>query len=509
MLNDNTARGGQADPVDSAVAVDNFGGDAAPDTKRADLPAKEGTDIAGVAPLRKADDSDPRAFVGGDVSNGGAGTTGGLGDASRPGDVPDNSADHPAERPALAVEVGTLIAWAALACLLTLVNRYAGAVVPLPPYGTLAGHLLAVLYLAPLLLSLLQTARCAVVLPVSAPFLFVSGAILSLPSLLVVFLTLTRADLPLVTYFYNALPPPLQTVLNNFLGPIGLSLLGAAIGRVIRHPNTLLAAAGFSIFFDIVVVTMGTVAQLMRSGSNLIASVSVGAGAPAAALPGAPQVKLPEPISGVTIGPADVLFLALFLAAVHFLRRTWKEAPEGYVERSWRETLYWMYGLLLLALVLVEIFSLPIPALVPMGVAVLIANARLAAFTPTERRDLVIGGVFALFCAVGIIWWARRTVPPRPPELGIQLARDNRTGAVFIARVLPNSPAAKGGILERDLLLSVNGQSLQELVTTPQEFDRAMANSPRDGLIVRVLRRGERNPRELRLPPALFGERSQ
>jgi hypothetical protein len=411
-------------------------------------------------------------------------------------DAPPSPIEEDASESVL-LQIGSLIAWASLACLLTLINRYAGGFVPLPKYPSVAGHLLATLYLAPLLLALVQTARIAVKLPLSSPFLFIVGLLLALPALSVVFITLTRTEIPTLTYFYNILPPPLQSVINNFLGPIGLSLMGAALGRIIRHPNTLLAAAGFSIFFDIVVVTMGTVAQLMRSGSNLIAAVSVGAGAAPRALPGAPQVKLPDPISGVTIGPADVLFIALFLSSVYFLRRTWTDVSIADREKSWRETLYWMYGLLLLALVLVEVLGLPIPALVPMGIAVLLGNARLAAFTPTEKRDLVIGGCFAIFCAGLMVLWAQRAVPPALPDPGFQLAQDGRTGQVFLMEIQPKSPSAQAGLQNGDILLAINGILIKNF--TNEDQLQALDKAREKGMVLRIQRRGEAKPRDVKL----------
>jgi len=75
-------------------------------------------------------------------------------------------------------------------------------------------------------------------------------------------------------------PPPLwlAATANGLFLPAAAALAGAAIGRVIRHPNTLLAGAGFAVFFDIVVVTMGTVAVLLQKSPHVIASASVGGG---------------------------------------------------------------------------------------------------------------------------------------------------------------------------------------------------------------------------------------
>jgi hypothetical protein len=405
-------------------------------------------------------------------------------------------------RPAAASEprvafaaVAEMIAWAAFACILTLINRFASLVVPLPPPGSLAGNLLAIVYLAGLLLALLHTARVAVSLPLRTRFLVAVGLVLSLPSLLIVFATLTKTDSPLLRVFYSILPMPLQAFLNNFLGPIGLSFLGAAIGRLIKHPNTLIAGAGFAIFFDIVVVTMGTVAQLMKSGSNLIAAVSVGAGAQIPAGPGGgPIIKLPDPISSVTIGPADVLFIALFLSSVYMMGL------------SKRATFAWMYVLLLGALVVVQTNFLPswlpgIPALVPMGVAVLVANFRHAAFTRTERRDLVIGCIFAVFCACLMILWARRNITPPPPPHGLMMSRvGSATGPIYVVRIQRQSAAARAGIRPGDMLVAVNGASVRNLTAEEFEAQWAEANKPGGkGLVLRIQRRGNPQPLEFTL----------
>lgn len=387
--------------------------------------------------------------------------------------------------------VAALVGWAALAGFLTLVNRFAGYYVPLPPYNSFTGHLLAMVYLCTLLLSLLNTARAAVSLPLSTAFLTVAGLALSLPSLAVLGATLLQLNIPALTHFYAVIGPVMQAFVNNFVGPVGLCFLGAAIGRVIKHPNTLLAGAGFAIFFDIVVVTMGTVRQLMNSGSNLIAAVSVGAGAAPTAPPvGAPHFKIPDPISGVTIGPADVLFIALFLSSVWQMRL------------SSRSTFAWMFVLLGLALILVETIGLPIPALAPMGIAVLIANARHAAFTRTEKRDLAIGAVFAVFCAALMVIGARRFVPAAPlppPRIGFAY-RPTPQGFLEITGVMPGSPAARAGLQTGDLVEAVNGVPMRLL--TAQTFAEQRNEARSNGLVLRVRRTGDIKGHDVKIAPA-------
>lgn len=380
-------------------------------------------------------------------------------------------------------DILSLGVWALLAFALTLCNQFIGAVVPLPSYTSFAGHLLAILYLAALLLALMETAQSAARLPQqSASFLLIAGVLLAFPMGTVLLLRSQK------------LFPPLWLFLtaNNLFLPIAAALVGAGIGRVIRHPNTLLAGAGFAIFFDIVVVTMGTVAQLMKSGSNLIASVSVGAGSslPAAGSAAATMlrpVKQHPILSGVTIGPADVLFLALFLSAVALLRL------------SRRATFAWMYLLLVTALVIVETTGLPIPALAPMGIAVLIANARHAAFTRSEKYALGYGSVFAVICAALIIVGAQRLVPTPPPRFGFALGRATPTGPFIITGIVPGSTAEKAGLRPGDGIFAIDGALSSGI--TPERLDELLLQGRRSGMTLRIRRRGEAASRDISLKP--------
>ncbi len=369
-----------------------------------------------------------------------------------------------------------LLLWAAAACALTLINRFAGYFVPIPLFGSLAGNLLAIPYLLILLFTLLKMGQAAARLPFSAPFLLMAGVLLGAP-----------VGVTLLLQNMKIFPPPwLFLTANNLFLPVAAALVGTGVGRVIKHPNTLLAAAGFSIFFDIVVVTMGTVAVLMKSNSNLIAAVSVGAGAlppPSGAAGGV--LKRFDPISAVTIGPADVLFIALFLSAVYQLNL------------SRRATFAWMFSLLGIALVIVQTISLPIPALAPMGIAVLIANLSHAAFTAQEKRDLKIGAAFAVFCAVIMVIGARTLLapPPPPPSLGVRVGRaqgpEGQPGPLVITGIKPESPAAIAGLKPGDAIVSINGSPAtdDQFVTGRSEIRE------RGGMTLTILRPGETKPR--------------
>jgi|GEM_PF-840823 len=382
----------------------------------------------------------------------------------------------PQERGSPALEV---ILSALAACVCTLINRFIGLVAPLPPEASLWRHGLALAYLGALLLALLQMTRAAARLPNSTPALALVGCLLGAP--MGVLLLVQRMEV---------LPPTwLLLTANNFFLPIGAALLGAAVGRIVRHPNTLLAAAGFSIFFDIVVVTMGTVAALTQAQSNIIAAVSVGAG------PSVPMAKSYPILSGVTIGPADVLFLALFLSSVWMLRL------------SWRATAGWMYGLLLLALVVVESGILPswlpgIPALVPMGVAVLVANWRHRAFTAQEKRDLVIGTAFALACAAAIVVISRRAVSATPQPIGIRILRVPTGEHALVIAVLPNSRADRAGVKPRDIVLRLNRKPIKGMPQEEfEEYNRVLREGGEKGIRLLLQSPGEGNRELVFAPP--------
>ena len=386
----------------------------------------------------------------------------------------------------------SFLAYSLAAGLLTLVNRYAGQLVPIPAAGTPLAHAVSLAYLGLLLFVLMRAAHASARFTVSIGFQVAAGLALAFPVFISIFSGLGAAVISApfqgLSATLDALPDMVRFLTSNLLGPIGMILLGTGFGRLFRHPNTLLAGAAFAVFFDIIVVTMGTVAQLMKRGSDVIAAVSVGANGSGAAPMGRlgfPHGHPIPPLSTVTIGPADVLFIGVFLAAVVALRL------------SPRATFAWMFSLLLFALILVDTTGLPVPALAPMGIAVLIANGRFAAFTRTERRDLWIGAAFALLCAALMIGGARRLLPTPPPRFGFLMGHRTRNGPLEVVRVKPGSPADKAGLRLGDEVLAVGGTPAALLTDATLE----QARDASGGLTLRIHRDPEPTPRDLVLRP--------
>ncbi|MFM7321256.1 MAG: PDZ domain-containing protein [Armatimonadota bacterium] len=382
------------------------------------------------------------------------------------------------QRPVPALAGAALAAFA-----LAWLNRNLGEFASLPAARSAGAHAVSLLYLAAMLWALIAAARAAAHIRASTPFLLATGLLFAAPMLVV------------LKVGAQAVPPWLETGANNLFGPVGAVLVGAAIGRIINHPNTLLAAAGFAAFFDLVVVTLGPVAKLMEANSPLIQAVSVGAGA-AVAPAWSGFGKMIPLLSAVTIGPADVLFLAVFLGSVVLLGRT---APFHLPTET--ATRRWMFGLLFLALVLVEFGVRAVPALAPMGVAVIAANLRHGAFTRTEKRDLWIGGAFALACAALIVFVGpkiaarNRPAPPKGPIYGFVITRIPPAGELVVNGVAPDSPSWRAGLKPGDVIDSIEG------VRTPRISDRALGLRVRDRnrlvLRVRVRRLGAERPLDL------------
>jgi hypothetical protein len=155
--------------------------------------------------------------------------------------------------------------------------------------------------------------------------------------------------------------------------------IGAALSAGIREPNILVPAGLFAAFADFVVVNFGTVHHALQSekGQKVVEAVSAKVPAVHRALP------------ALTIGPADFLFLGVFLAcAARF--------GLGLERNAWL-----LAAVLTASLLLVPLIG-AVPALAPMSLAFVIANRRAFKMSREEWVGsaavlIVTGGLFLAY----------------------------------------------------------------------------------------------------------------
>ncbi|MGV3723249.1 MAG: hypothetical protein ACO1SX_20305 [Actinomycetota bacterium] len=171
---------------------------------------------------------------------------------------------------------------------------------------------------------------------------------------------------------------PLGGMLQDLGKVLAAGGVGAALGRLIREPNILAPAGVFAAFADFVVVNFGTVHRALQTekGQAMVAAVSA-------------KVPAIHPrLTTLTIGPADFLFLGLFLmCAARF-------------QMGLRKSAVLVAVVLAASLVAVQadVFQ-AVPALAPMSLAFVIANWRRFRLSRQEvvSTFVVIGLAGALF----------------------------------------------------------------------------------------------------------------
>lgn len=161
---------------------------------------------------------------------------------------------------------------------------------------------------------------------------------------------------------------------------LGCTFLGILLSPIIREANVLLPVALVAMPIDYIgaMTPIGFTQNAVKQHPSMVQDLSV-----------------PVPVAGAAmhhggglhpigfIGPGDILFMAFFFAVA--LR----------LGLNVRGTFWWMYGLLTATMLLVLVTGVNIAALIPMGLAVLIANWR---FFKLKREE-----VFATIYAAGLV----------------------------------------------------------------------------------------------------------
>jgi len=191
----------------------------------------------------------------------------------------------------------------------------------------------------------------------------------------------------------------LTPLLQGLALTLGCAFLGILLSRIIREPNVLLPVALVAMPIDYLgaMTSIGFTQNVVAHHPEVVRQISIPVpGIGAAAHPGALH-----PIA--FIGPGDALFVAFFFAVV--LR----------LNMNVRGTFWWIYGLLTATMLFVlSPWGFNIAALVPMGLAVLIANFRYFKLKREEVFATLYAGLLIIALVTGFYLYYSHTHKPMP-----------------------------------------------------------------------------------------------
>ena len=172
---------------------------------------------------------------------------------------------------------------------------------------------------------------------------------------------------------------------------LGCAFFGILLSRIIREANVLLPVALVAIPIDAIgaMTPIGFTQNAVAHNPGLVQALSV----PVPAVGGGAQHHGALHPSGF-IGPGDALFMAFFFAVA--LR----------LNLNVRGTFWWMYGLLTATMIFVLFREINIAALIPMGLAVLIANFRFFNLKREEVFATAYAAALVLVLVSGFYWYS-------------------------------------------------------------------------------------------------------
>ncbi|MFY9233569.1 MAG: hypothetical protein WAO58_03825 [Fimbriimonadaceae bacterium] len=174
--------------------------------------------------------------------------------------------------------------------------------------------------------------------------------------------------------------------------------LGLLIARVVKDKHLIVPVCIFLAIFDafLVLTPIGLTKQVMQRNPRVLPAVSL-------SVPKVVSAPTSGPIgSAAHIGPADLLFSAFFFGLLYRF------------SMEVRTTALWLAPTLLVYLVGALLIG-PLPALVPIGLCVLIVNWRHFRLTKEEWGSTA---VITLLAGAGLIWGLMQPEPrvaPSPP----------------------------------------------------------------------------------------------
>ncbi len=172
--------------------------------------------------------------------------------------------------------------------------------------------------------------------------------------------------------------------------------LGAAITLLIKDKNLLIPISIFLVGLDIFLVfaPVGPTKVLMAAAPQILPNVAL-------QIPSAQSAPTSGPVRPFAfVGPADILFMAMFFVALHRFQMKAKE------------TARWLVPTILVYLVLAIFFS-ALPLLVPIGICVLAVNLREFKLT---REEWGSTGIITLISVALAVAAFKMPAPPAEPE---------------------------------------------------------------------------------------------
>lgn len=185
---------------------------------------------------------------------------------------------------------------------------------------------------------------------------------------------------------------------ENAIGQIGLATwcvgLGALLGINLRDKNLLIPVSIFGAAYDFYLViapagapAAGLTREIIQKAPKVFTSI-------AAQVPAVTShANTGKADVGSYVGPADLVFLAAFFIIIFRFKM------------NARRTLAIIAPVLVLYMLVVLIFNIPLPALVPIGACIVIANWK---HFNLKKDEWIATGMVALLCAGFLTWGVLR-----------------------------------------------------------------------------------------------------
>jgi len=205
----------------------------------------------------------------------------------------------------------------------------------------------------------------------------------------------------------------------NALAQMGLTTwcvgLGALLGIYLKDKNLLIPVSIFGAAYDFYLViapagapAAGLTRHIIQTAPKVFTNV-------AAQVPAVTShATTGKAAVGSYVGPADLVFLAAFFIVIF---RFGMNA---------RRTLAIITPVLVLYMLVVLFTGIPLPALVPIGVCIVIANWK---HFNLKRDEWMATGLIALFCAGFITWGLVRKQKELPTEPSTQVSSQGSQGS--------------------------------------------------------------------------------